>query len=463
MMGRGEYTDPTTNGLITSGSHQIIPQFGQDDMKTTTITNREFVGDVYAPAAGSIFNPTEYPLNPGMSKLFTWLSQIAINYEEYAIKQLIVTYKSTVADFASTSGQVGQVIMATHYNPTSDSFASKEEMMLYEGGMSCKTTEHMQHGIECEPRKLAGNEYKYVRYGNLPLSEDLKEYDLGKLSLAIVGAPSTYAGQVMGELWVSYTVELRKPKVASGSAYNIKRDVACVPVYPGNNPATGNAIAPWQSLLLGTRNSGICTFEIPQIIGHMGPYDGLDDLFAAVPTAATGGTTTVQQLVITFADEFEGCVRVNFKRHQADGILGATGAGAIVRQLMVRSSDNITAGGQPCISRFADMPTASASNYGTRRWTHVHATLEEFPNQSPDLIPGSGDHSIEMELHLRIASPTGGKKNQLRIGFQHDYSTYHFWRCEVTQYNTFLSASDNGRSTSALLLQDINGNPFVWA
>ena len=457
--GRGNYV---TNGLIQSAN--VVPQFGQEDMKTTTITNREYICDVYAPAAGASFTPSEYPLNPGMSKLFAWLSQIAINYEEYAIKQLIVTYKSTVADFASASGQVGQVIMATQYNPTADPFGSKEEMMLYEGGMSCKTTEHMQHGIECDPAKLAGAEYKFIRAGNLPISEDLKEYDLGRLCLAITGTPATYAGQIIGELWVSYTVVLRKPKVASGHAYNIKREVACLkpdvflPIYASSKYNLGN----WQNLLVGTRNTGICKFTVPKTYLTIASLFG-DDLLAAQPTAIIDAENTVQQLQLTFADEFEGCVEINFKKFQYAAL---SDTNMPTRYIKVVSSDQVGPGLPSTILRFADIPAAHTTNFGAKLWTHVHSTTDSFPMQGPDAESAqlaNSFHSTEFVMHLRLLPPTSGKKNVITIGFLAEPSTVSYWRCEVNQYNSFLSATDNGRGSAALLLQDINSNPVVWA
>ncbi len=454
--GRGSYV---TNGLIQG--QNIVPQFGQDDMKTTTITNREYICDVYAPAPTQSFSPTEYPINPGMSKLFAWLSQIAINYEEYAIKQLIVTYKSTVADFASASGQVGQVIMATQYNPTADPFGSKEEMMLYEGGMSCKTTEHMQHGIECDPAKLAGNEYKFVRVGHLPISEDLKEYDLGRLCMAITGTPSTYAGQIIGELWVSYTVVLRKPKVASGHAYNIKRDVACIK--PQQFQGSGNYQLPaWQNLLVGTRNSGICTFSIPKSVTTYDETLKYDDLLQTVPTAFLDTNNLTQQLIIQFADDFEGCVEISFKSFSYSMLnSGQT-------YFTITSSDQVDlAGASPAtIFRFADIPASKDNSYSSNIWTHAHLTTDTFPQQGPDAQPAilhNSFHSNEVLLHLRLQAPVGGKKNQVTIAYNVENNAVGYWRCEVQQYNTFLSYTDNGRGPAALQLQDIHGNPVVWA
>lgn len=434
--GRGSYI--ATNGLVQGPS--VVPQFGQDDMKTTTITNREFISDVYAPTS-AVFAVEEYPLNPGLSKLFSWLSQLAINFEEYSIKQLIVTYKSTVADFASASGQVGQVIMATHYNPSADSFASKEEMMLYEGGMSCKTTEHMQHGIECDPKKLAGNEYKYVRAGSLPSTEDLKEYDLGRLSLAITGTPATYAGQTIGELWVSYTVELRKPKVASGHAYNVKRDVFVAPM----RAIPASLIIATPSTVLSTaRNSFNCKLFVPSV-PTFPPVANSDLLFAYTPTAlGGGGGSFTSQFMLTFPSDFSGVVRIRV-------IVKANGV-APPQIVPISYAPNT-------ILRFQDIPELDLAQ--NRHWTHFYRTISDNESES-----GSSNIASDLEIHLRILTPNSGLPNTIWFSTDPAFGTgngYNYmWRLEVEQLNSFLSLQDNGSNDRLQLINYSSGQTFNW-
>lgn len=48
------------------------------------ITHREYVGDISAgTGTPSVFNVTQYAINPGQQNLFQWLSRIASNYESY--------------------------------------------------------------------------------------------------------------------------------------------------------------------------------------------------------------------------------------------------------------------------------------------------------------------------------------------------------------------------------------------
>jgi hypothetical protein len=213
--GQGEYM---ANELVAGADSDTIPQFStsQDETGTLRISHKEYIGEVYGNESGDNFHNRSFPLNPGMEETFPWLSQIAQNFEEYEFHQLMFTYRSVVADVSSNNGQVGTAIMVTNYNPATPAFTDKAQMMEYTASSSCKVTESMIHGVECDNAKLSGTAEKYVRSGNLPQGEDLKQYDQGTFQLATANTPTALADNSIGEVWVSYTVTLRKPKVFTG-------------------------------------------------------------------------------------------------------------------------------------------------------------------------------------------------------------------------------------------------------
>jgi hypothetical protein len=141
------------------------------------------------------------------------LPQIAANYSEYAFVQLIFSFKSTVTDFQTTNGIAGQVLTATQYNTDEEAFRDKQSMIVYHGAASAKSTGNIMSGVECDPKKLSGSHGKFVRHHSLPRGEDQKEYDLGRLTIATVDFPAVLQNQAIGELWVSYTVALCRPKL----------------------------------------------------------------------------------------------------------------------------------------------------------------------------------------------------------------------------------------------------------
>ncbi|HIA00654.1 MAG TPA: hypothetical protein EYN66_01870 [Myxococcales bacterium] len=232
--GLGAY-QTNTNDLIQSGGNTFkAPSFGgTSDTGAVMLQNREYIGNIYAPGT-SQFSIQTYDLNPGMPETFSWLSQIAANYDNYEFGQLMFTFKSTVSDFQTSNGVVGQVIMTTQYNSSLPIFRDKQSMMTYHGAVAGKTSQNSLAGVECDPKKIAGAAIKYVRYQNLMQGQDYKDYDLGRMEIAVVDCPETLFNQAIGELWVSYTVKLSVPKLVVGRGLAIQQDLWAI-----GQPAAG--------------------------------------------------------------------------------------------------------------------------------------------------------------------------------------------------------------------------------
>lgn len=281
-----------------------------------------------------------------------WLSQIASNYEEYEFKQLIFSFKSTVSEFQTTNGVVGQVVGVTQYNPGARPFTDKQTMVSYHGAVSGKTNSNFYAGVECDPAKLAGSPGKYVRFQELDLGQDRKDYDLGTFSIATVDVPSALSNQVIGELWVSYTVMLRRPKLVVSRALTIQQDMfACI----GRAPDTGvtwlnkgplsadnvqnqpfsldstefvfcpqNSIGCHLKIVKGDTKiddgsaAGIkypYTIPVGGAIGGITYPDGMNFEIASAPLTedgvCPGDTDAAKQLVITFPAQYSGTVEVS--------------------------------------------------------------------------------------------------------------------------------------------------------
>ena len=230
--GSGVYTGPEhhTNNLI-AGSKSRVPHFmgAGDETGAVTIMHREYISDIYAPGvtAGPAisFQNTAYALNPALASTFPFLSQIAQNYDEYEFLQLIFHYRSTTTDIgSSTTGQCGTVILCTNYNAATAPFTDKQSMLEYAHAHDCKLTEHMTHGVECDPAKSAMSPSLFCRANPVVINQDLKTYDKGLFQIAIANAPSAYNGFPVGELWVEYSVVLRKPKLFVTRGLEIDRD-----------------------------------------------------------------------------------------------------------------------------------------------------------------------------------------------------------------------------------------------
>lgn len=246
--GRGSYVQ---NGLIAGGRPAMSFAGANDETQSITLGHVEYLSDVYGPA-NTAFNNNSLNLNPGMQEVFPWLSQLAVNYEEYEFIQLIFHFRSTIDSSTAANGQTGTLIQATNYNPDAPAFVSKDQMMTYHGAQSGRLTDDISSGVECDPRKNAGGAIKRIRNKPLDASDDIKDYDLGIFQYAMNNTPSTFANQAVGELWVEYKVKLLKPKISSNRGEAIQTSLF-------GASATGiNAAGPFgpsdKSLLLRSNN-----------------------------------------------------------------------------------------------------------------------------------------------------------------------------------------------------------------
>jgi hypothetical protein len=203
ITGFGDYT-VKSNTLVNGGSP---PQFAAGT-HCTKICHREFVGTVSSP--GSAFTITPYPINP-KSPFFPWLSEIALSFEQYKVRGMVVEFKTTSATaVSSTNTALGSVILATQYNVLAPPFTTQQQMEAYQFVTSCAPSSSMIHPVECDPMQNSVSEL----YVDSSSGDPRLEY-LGTTYLATVGQQ---AASVIGELWISYEVDLIRPKLFSGAA-----------------------------------------------------------------------------------------------------------------------------------------------------------------------------------------------------------------------------------------------------
>lgn len=230
--GSGMYTGAGlySNHLVSGGAGAVgtPPRFASemDEEGALVITHREFVRDVYGNPSGVQFQNSSLNINPGLSATFPWLSQLAANYEEYEMHQLMFVYEAKISENATaTDGQLGSIIMFTDYGADSKVKTSKQQMLQGYGSQDGLCTRDAVHGVECDPSKIHGDGHKYMRVRPLEASQALTDYDLGIFQMAVSGTPAGLVNQIIGQLYVQYTVKLRKPRLYSKLGYNIQKDV----------------------------------------------------------------------------------------------------------------------------------------------------------------------------------------------------------------------------------------------
>jgi len=256
--------------------------------ESTVIRHREYIQDIVSSSTANNFHLNTFPINPGLSSTFPWLSTIASQYQEYSFKGLLFEFKSTSADAiaSSTNTALGSVMMATHYNPVLPDFTSKTQMLNEHFANDGKPSDNIIHFIECDPKENPFN-ILYVRNGAVPSNGNIQNYDLGELGVATTGIQG--ASNVCGELWVSYEVELKKPQASELSGISNS-----VVYYQGSSPTTsayfGTQLIKAGSWFDGTVTFGTTTITIDST--YTGPFALVLSYNAATSSLPTVTSTT---------------------------------------------------------------------------------------------------------------------------------------------------------------------------
>jgi len=205
--GFGAYTTGEAEKILASR----VPTMNATLDRGVRIAHHEYISDVNSSIAYAI---QSYPLNPGLSRTFPWLSTVASSFQEYELNGALFYFKSTSANaLNSTNTALGMVIGATQYNPYLTAPANKVEILGLSSAADGKPSESNLFPIECKADMVLMRS-KLVRSGNV--TDDLAKYDHGNFFIATVGSQ---AAAVVGELHIVYDVTLKKPKLVTNATY----------------------------------------------------------------------------------------------------------------------------------------------------------------------------------------------------------------------------------------------------
>lgn len=212
------------NSLVNPGGPftktNLRVQTTNDETDTITFSHNEYLQDIQATTTNFTTILT-LPINPGLSETFPLASKFAQYYEEYEMVQMIVKFRSVLTE--GNTSAAGTVMIATSYNPSSAAFSDKRSVENSGSSASGKVTDVIIAGIECDPRKNAMGATLYTRYSALPPGADAQSYDMGFIQICTQGAP---VGLVLGEIWIEYTLRLRKLRSVSQIPLAIQEGLA---------------------------------------------------------------------------------------------------------------------------------------------------------------------------------------------------------------------------------------------
>lgn len=367
LTGFGDYT-VRSNVLLESNDPPAVINRSN---KEFVMRHREYITDIYSAGGTantpSIFNNQSFPVNPGQSNTFPWLSSIAGKFEQYRLEGMLFEYKSLYSDAVVTqNGSIGSIILATEYNAGAPMFVSKQQMENYQFAQSCKPSHNVLHPIECARSQTVLPEL-YVRPSAVPVGEDIKTYDFGDFQIASVGIPLGAAGApvALGELWVTYQIAMLKPKI----------------------PAVGPA---------SYVDSGWSHFNTNNLVGGFTSAkplaDGSSSLFALPQNNIAGITFTSNSMSIPLiTSPMRYMIDLWWTADVSTGSFNAPATGTIVNGLLINASimtgsyvipnvgapaANIGAAGK----YFVEVPAIQGTN-----------TVCTIPFQSNGTFPGTGN------------------------------------------------------------------------
>lgn len=306
-LGSGDYS-VSSNSLVSrvSSGSPAIPVMHSGG-QTVTVRHKEYLGEIRGSTAFAVQHV--YDLNPGLTYTFPWLSSLARSFQEYKIKGLVFHYVPTSGTAISgTNPAIGSVMIQTSYRATEAQPTSKVEMLNEYWAAEAATNEAFCHPIECDPKENPFN-VQYIRNGALPGTENQLMYDLGRTFVATSGQPAT--GNVVGDLWVTYEVELKKPVVSSSVTAPIEYISVSITPPVSTTSWFGTSVAQQKftgSLAVTLLNN---TLTFPK--GTVGAYCIVVRIYATASFVAIdlGGAAT-----------FTGCIETSMYPNTAAGAAG---------------------------------------------------------------------------------------------------------------------------------------------
>lgn len=218
--GKGEY-EVRENAFLKNmvEGNDMPPIINKTSGGGTTIRYCEYIGDIITSGVAGEFKIQSFPVNPGVSTTFQWLSQLAGNYEQWVCEGMYFEFRSMSSDsLNSVNTALGSVVMAADYNCANEPFKNKQQMENYEGGVSQKPSLSCRYFIECAGDQTVLDDM-YTRTEDVPEDQDPRFYDLCHFQIATVGCQGTNVN--IGELRICYQINLKKPKLHNALGLNI--------------------------------------------------------------------------------------------------------------------------------------------------------------------------------------------------------------------------------------------------
>jgi len=199
-----QYIAPVS-GISSVMSTSANPIMTASARGAVCITQREILTTITPriDAPGSNFNLEIFDVNPGLSTICSWGSQLAKAFQEYKLKFRLVY---TASCPSITPGQILIAFDSNVGNPTIPT--DKQQMSNFSGCVSGQVWASMESNWVSSPGKL------FIRDGPIPSGQSPQLYDFTKILLATADQDaSLFTSSTYGTLYIEYAMELFLPKL----------------------------------------------------------------------------------------------------------------------------------------------------------------------------------------------------------------------------------------------------------
>lgn len=231
---RGSNPQAQVASAYASAQRSALPVINSSQ-NTSRVVHRELIANIVGSATFSV--PFSFPLNPGMSQTFPWLSVIAQQWEQYRFNSLRFCYYTRTGTTTIGSLQLIADYDAADSAPLSEFIASSYQDVVEDApwkDIFCELKSSSLHAMG--PRK-------YIRTGPLAANLDIKTYDSGTM---FVGTTDASGSPPWGKLWVEYDVTFSVPQISlvgpSSNTY----------LHATANVPTSSSILPTPTVVSGT-------------------------------------------------------------------------------------------------------------------------------------------------------------------------------------------------------------------
>lgn len=210
VIGRGDYElsdAPKHNSLFKKSPS---PNFVFGDDRKIRVRHREFIKNFFTD--GTAFSYDVLRMQPGLAEAFPYLWTLSQAFQEYRFHGLVYEFVSNVSPY-STSPNMGAIVLSANYNQGEDPYSNKIAAENSGFAISARPDRNIVLGVECDAFTSPLNKW-FIRNGATSnVTTAVEDYGFVQFSAADLPVATYPAGSTVGEIWVTYDVELSMPRM----------------------------------------------------------------------------------------------------------------------------------------------------------------------------------------------------------------------------------------------------------